>query len=285
MYTLGYQWRPWRGDRALADGASILQYVRDVAEEHGVDRLIRYDHRVVAAAWDSATARWTVEVDRGGERTRADHRLPVGLLGLLRLRRGLHARLPRHRATSAAGSCTRSTGPRTSTTPGKRVVVIGSGATAVTLVPAMAAEAGHVTMLQRSPTYVLSLPERDPLAQRLEPAARAGVLPDRPVEEHPARDGELPAQPQAARRAPRADPQGHGPAAARPHRRRHPLQADVRPLGPAAVLRARRRPVPGAAPGHGLGRHRHHRDLHRARHPARRRARSSRPTSWSRPPG
>jgi monooxygenase len=166
MYTLGYQWRPWRGDRALADGASILQYVRDVAREHGVDRLIRYDHRVVGAAWDSATARWTVEVDRGGERTRLTTTFLWGCSGYYDYDAGYAPDFPG--TGDFRGEIVHPQHwPEDLDHAGKKVVVIGSGATAVTLVPAMAAEAAHVTMLQRSPTYVVSLPSRDPLAQRL----------------------------------------------------------------------------------------------------------------------
>jgi monooxygenase len=166
MYTLGYQWRPWRGSRALADGASILEYVRDVARERGVDRLIRYDHRVVSAAWDSATARWTVEVDRGGERTRLTTGFLWGCSGYYDYDEGYTPDFPgtgdfRGRIVHPQHW------PEDLDYTGRKVVVIGSGATAVTLVPAMASEAGHVTMLQRSPTYVLSLPADDPLAQRL----------------------------------------------------------------------------------------------------------------------
>jgi monooxygenase len=166
MYTLGYQWRPWRGDRALADGASILQYVRDVARERGVDRLIRYDHRVVGAAWDSATARWTVEVDRGGERTRLTTAFLWGCSGYYDYDAGYTPDFPG--TGDFRGEIVHPQHwPEDLDHAGKKVVVIGSGATAVTLVPAMAAEAAHVTMLQRSPTYVVSLPSRDPLAQRL----------------------------------------------------------------------------------------------------------------------
>ena len=166
MYTLGYQWRPWRGDRALADGASILQYVRDVAQEHDVDRLIRYDHRVVSAAWDSATVCWTVEVDRGGERIQLTTSFLWGCSGYYDYDEGYTPDFPgtgefRGRIVHPQHW------PEDLDYAGKNVVVIGSGATAVTLVPAMAEEAGHVTMLQRSPTYVVSLPARDPLAQRL----------------------------------------------------------------------------------------------------------------------
>ena len=174
MHTLGYRFRPWRGDTALADGASILDYLRDTAREYGVDRHIHYGHRVTSADWDSTTARWTVHVrDVDGE-TRRPPRTSCG-------------------RAAATTTTTRAT-PREFDGPGalrgqvvhpqhwpedldyagKRVVVIGSGATAVTLVPAMAAAgAGHVTMLQRSPTYVLSVAGKD-AARAATAAAAAG---------------------------------------------------------------------------------------------------------------
>jgi cation diffusion facilitator CzcD-associated flavoprotein CzcO len=166
MFTFGYRWRPWRGDRALADGALILDYLRAVAEEYGVDRAIRYRHRVVAAAWDSATARWTVEVDHDGERGTMTASFLWGCTGYYDTEQGHAPEFPGQE---------RFTGrivhpqhwPEDLDHAGQRVVVIGSGATAVTLVPAMATTAAHVTMLQRSPTYVLSLPAVDPVARRL----------------------------------------------------------------------------------------------------------------------
>ena len=117
MYTLGYRFRPWRGEEALADGESILDYLRDTAREYGVDRHIRYGHHVVRADWDSSTARWTVTVrwSTGSERT-TDRQLPVGVQRLLRLRRGLHARVRGPERFARPGRSTRSTGPRTSTT-------------------------------------------------------------------------------------------------------------------------------------------------------------------------
>ena len=120
MFTFGYRWRPWVADRALADGPSILDYLRTVAREYGVDRLIRYRHRVTAASWDSETARWTVEVDRDGEQRAAHRVVPVGLQRLLRHRAGLRARVRPGRTTSPARWCIPSTGPRTSTTPASR---------------------------------------------------------------------------------------------------------------------------------------------------------------------
>ncbi len=166
MYTLGYRWRPWRGDRALADGPSILRYVRDVAREYGVDRLVRYGHRVVAASWDSTTARWTVEVDHDGAPATLTTSFLWGCSGYYDYDQGYAPEFPG--AAEFAGQVVHPQHwPEGLDYAGKRVVVIGSGATAVTLVPAMATEAAHVTMLQRSPTYVVSVPALDPIARRL----------------------------------------------------------------------------------------------------------------------
>ncbi|CAI9406007.1 flavin-containing monooxygenase [Nocardioides sp. T2.26MG-1] len=167
MFTFGFKWRPWPGDTALAEGPAILDYLRTVAREYAVDELIRYRHRVVGASWDSATDLWTVEVDRDGERVT----LTTGLLwacgGYYDYDRGFSPEFPGQedfRGTIVHPQHW----PEDLDYAGRKVVVIGSGATAVTLVPAMAnAGAGHVTMLQRSPTYVVSLPGRDPLATRL----------------------------------------------------------------------------------------------------------------------
>ena len=167
MFTFGFKWRPWPGDTALADGSSILDYLRTVAREYGVDRLIRYRHRVVSASWDSETALWTVEVDRGGDPVTLTTHLLWACGGYYDYDQGFSPEFPGQedfRGTIVHPQHW----PEELDYAGKRVVVIGSGATAVTLVPAMAgAGAGHVTMLQRSPTYILSLPGRDPLATRL----------------------------------------------------------------------------------------------------------------------
>ncbi len=166
MFTFGFSWRPWPGDRALADGPMILDYLRTVAREYGVDELVRYRHRVVRASWDSGTARWTVEVDREGE--------PVTLTcGLLWCASGYYHYEEPFAPEFAGAEEFRGRiihpqhWPEDLDYAGQDVVVIGSGATAVTLVPAMAPTAGHVTMLQRSPSYVLSRPGRDRLATRL----------------------------------------------------------------------------------------------------------------------
>ena len=182
MFTLGYSFRPWTEAKAIADGPSILELrPRDGARARHRPSKIRFGHRVVRAEWSSAEARWTVEVERGdsGETVRADLRLPVHVQRLLPLRRA--ATRPSSRAPS--GSAGRIVHPQhwpeDLDYAGKRVVVIGSGATAVTLVPAMAETAAHVTMLQRSPSYVVSLPGEDPLANVAAPRAAAEGSPTR----------------------------------------------------------------------------------------------------------
>lgn len=168
MHTLGYSFRPWTGARAIADGAAILQYLRDTAAAHGIDRKIRFHHRVVATRWSSADARWTVDVVRGdtGEPLRLTCSFLLGCTGYYRYDEGY---------TPQFAGTERFTGrvvhpqhwPADLEHAGKRIVVIGSGATAVTLIPALAATAAHVTMLQRSPTWISSMPTDDRIARAL----------------------------------------------------------------------------------------------------------------------
>ncbi|WFE35770.1 NAD(P)/FAD-dependent oxidoreductase [Micromonospora sp. WMMD975] len=165
MYTLGYSFKPWTDPKAIADGESIRRYVRQTAREYDVERHIRFHHRVVRAEWDSATARWTVHAHR--DDTGEDTTLTCGFLfansGYYRYDEGYTPRLPG--VERYAGTLVHPQHwPQRLDFTGRRVVVIGSGATAVTLVPAMAERAAHVTMLQRSPTYVISLPSRDRFA-------------------------------------------------------------------------------------------------------------------------
>lgn len=177
MHTLGYRFRPWTEAKAIADGPSILRYVRDTASEGGIDRHIRLRHRVVNAEWSSADARWTVEA----ERTDSGETVTV-TCGFLFVNSGYYRYDEGY--TPEFHGLDRFTGevvhpqhwPEELDYAGKRVVVIGSGATAVTLVPAMAKDAAHVTMLQRSPTYIVSMPGEDALANRLR-----RHLPDRVV--------------------------------------------------------------------------------------------------------
>ena len=166
MFTFSYRWRPWPSDTALADGPLILDYVRTVATEYGVDELIRYHHRVTAASWDSDAARWTVTIDRDGETITMTTAFLWACSGYYDYERGHEPEFPG--AESFRGELFHPQHwPEDLEYAGKRVVVIGSGATAVTLVPAMARTAGHVTMLQRSPSYILATPGRDPLAKLL----------------------------------------------------------------------------------------------------------------------
>ncbi len=166
MFTFGFHWRPWPSDTALADGPLILDYLRTVAKEYGVDRLIRYRHRVIAAAWDTQTSTWTVEVDVAGRRQSITTSLLWGCSGYYDYERGHEPEFPG--AEEFAGEIIHPQHwPEDLDYAGQDVVVIGSGATAVTLVPAMAGTAAHVTMLQRSPSYVLTRAGRDPVAKAM----------------------------------------------------------------------------------------------------------------------
>ena len=166
MFTLGYVFKPWTDSKAIADGPSILRYVRETAAEHGIDRHIRFRHRVVRATWSSADACWTVEADVDGERVRTTCQFLYVCSGYYRYDAGYTPDFPgrdRYRGTFVHPQHW----PEDLDYEGKKVVVIGSGATAVTLVPAMAEKAAHVTMLQRTPTYIASLPSEDAIANFL----------------------------------------------------------------------------------------------------------------------
>jgi cation diffusion facilitator CzcD-associated flavoprotein CzcO len=168
MYTLGYSFRPWREAKSIADGPSILRYVRETAAEHGVEELIRFRHRALRAEWDGESARWTVHARREdtGEEVRIRASFVLSCSGYYRYDEGYSPQFP-----GSDRFVGRIVHPQNWTDDidyaGKRVVVIGSGATAVTLVPAMARTAEHVTMLQRSPSYVIALPGEDPIARAL----------------------------------------------------------------------------------------------------------------------
>jgi cation diffusion facilitator CzcD-associated flavoprotein CzcO len=180
MFTLGYSFRPWKEAKAIADGPSILTYIRDTARDYGIEDKIRFHHRVVRADWSSGDARWTVTAERTdtGQRVRFTCGFLFTCTGYYRYDEGF---TPHFDGTERfRGEIIHPQHwPEDLDYSGKRVVVIGSGATAVTLVPAMAERAAHVTMLQRSPTYIVSLPARDPLAdfvRRLLPARFAYPL-------------------------------------------------------------------------------------------------------------
>jgi cation diffusion facilitator CzcD-associated flavoprotein CzcO len=174
MYTLGYAFKPWTEAKAIADGPSILNYVRQTAADHAIDEKIRFHHRVVRADWSSADAHWSVEAERSD--TGQTVRLTCGFLlmcsGYYRYDEGY---TPDFKGTERFTG--RIVHPQQWSDDvdyvDRRVVVIGSGATAVTLVPALAERAAHVTMLQRSPSYVVSLPAEDPIALALRRALPA----------------------------------------------------------------------------------------------------------------
>ncbi len=175
MFTLSYDFRPWAGDDAIGDGRDIWRYIHDAATENEVLDLVRLEHRVAAAAWDSATARWTLTVERGRDDA------PITMTcDYLWMCTGYYRYDEGHQPTFAG--IEQFTGavvhpqlwPEDLDYSGKRVVVIGSGATAITLVPAMADTAEHVTMLQRSPTYLVAAPGHNRLANVLR-----DKLPDR----------------------------------------------------------------------------------------------------------
>ena len=168
MYTLGYKFKPWKNAKAIADGPAILDYIRETAVEHGIEQKIRFNQKVVKAAWSSATAQWTVESRHSetGEVTMTVCRFLMMCSGYYSYERGYTPDFPG--AEQFQGTIIHpQKWPEDLDYAGKRVVVIGSGATAVTLVPAMAETAAHVTMLQRSPTYMVALPSSDIIANTL----------------------------------------------------------------------------------------------------------------------
>jgi monooxygenase len=169
MYTLGYRFKPWTDAKAIADAPAILNYLHETADENGLTDKIRYHHRLVAADWDSSAARWTVTIERGAEKERAQI-----ACSFLYMCTGYYSYAEGHRPDFAGEADFKGDivhpqfWPEQLDYQGKNVVVIGSGATAVTLVPAMVKDgAGHVTMLQRSPTYVVSRPGSDKIANWL----------------------------------------------------------------------------------------------------------------------
>jgi len=166
MHTLGYRFRPWTQAKAIADGPAILRYIRDTAAEAGIDRRIRFGYRVVRAAWSTVDARWTVEAVHRGEPVRLTTDFLYVCTGYYRYDTGHEPRFPG--IEQFGGTVVHpQRWPENLDYTGKKVVVIGSGATAVTLVPALADRAARVTMLQRSPTYILPVPAEDPIANRL----------------------------------------------------------------------------------------------------------------------
>jgi len=177
MFTLSYRFRPWEGDTSIADGWTIRRYIQDTAREYRVTDRIRFHHRVVSAEWSSEEARWTVTAERTdtGETTRFTCSWMSVAAGYYRYDQGFRPHFEGEEHFSGTIVHPQHW-PEDLDYAGKRIVVIGSGATAVTLVPSLTGTAGHVTMLQRTPSYIVSLPGTDPVARALRtrlPAATA----------------------------------------------------------------------------------------------------------------
>jgi monooxygenase len=167
MFTLGFRFKPWTSQKAIADGPSIMAYLNETVREYGLDKHIRCGQRVLSAEWSSADNLWTVRVETDGEQKDITCSFLFACSGYYNYDEGYSPEFPG--AEDFAGTIVHPQHwPEDLDYTGKRVVVIGSGATAVTLIPALAnSGAGHVTMLQRSPTYIGSLPDVDPFAVRM----------------------------------------------------------------------------------------------------------------------
>ena len=175
MHTLGYSFKPWRESKAIADGPSILKYLKETATENNIDEHIRYGHLVKKATWSSDDAEWTIEAGRKGSDKSVVVRCNFLLMcsGYYSYAEGYTPEF-KGRERFAGQIIHPQEWPEDLDYRDKKVVVIGSGATAVTLIPAMAEDAEHVVMVQRSPTYVVSRPEKDVIANFLRK-----VLPDK----------------------------------------------------------------------------------------------------------
>jgi hypothetical protein len=176
MLTMGYSFRPWTSPKAISPGDDIRDYMTATARDEGIDRHIRFRHRIQRAAWSSQEAKWTVDTmcilpDGRNEPVTLTCNFLFSCAGYYRYSAGYTPEFP-DTGRFSGRIVHPQAWPEDLDYAGKRVVIIGSGATAVTLLPAMVKTAGHVTMLQRSPTYIVSAPEQDAIANRLR-----GVLP------------------------------------------------------------------------------------------------------------
>ena len=168
MHTLGYRFKPWLDAKAIADGPAILEYVKEAAHEHGIDNHIRYRHRVKKAVWSGERAAWSIEAERGSSSETAACTCNFVLMcaGYYNYRQGFTPEFPGRERFNGPIIHPQEWDEKLDYA-GKRVIVIGSGATAMTLVPALAKTANHVVLLQRSPTYVVSRPDQDRIANFL----------------------------------------------------------------------------------------------------------------------
>ncbi|MCG5433025.1 NAD(P)/FAD-dependent oxidoreductase [Mycobacterium sp. MYCO198283] len=167
MFTLGFRFKPWTSAQAIADGPAILEYLKETAAEFGIDSHIRYRHKVVSADWSDDEGQWTVRVEVDGEERTITCNFLFAASGYYNYDQGYSPKFPG--AEDFRGTIVHPQHwPDDLDYAGKNVVVIGSGATAVTLIPSMVKTGvGHITMLQRSPTYIGTLPAKDPFADRV----------------------------------------------------------------------------------------------------------------------
>jgi monooxygenase len=176
MFTLGFRFKPWTSEKAIADGPSIMNYLKETVAEYGIDKHIRYNQKVVAAEWSDADNRWTVRIETDGQVREVSAEFLVACSGYYNYDEGYTPEFP-GRDDFEGTIIHPQHWPEDLDYTGKKIVIIGSGATAVTLIPALAnSGAGHVTMLQRSPTYIGMLPEVDPFTVRMNK-----TLPEKPA--------------------------------------------------------------------------------------------------------
>ena len=166
MYTLGYNFKPWRDGKAIADGPAILDYIQETSAESGIDQNIRYRHMLKSARWSGKQGAWTLTADHDGETVTIRCGFLLMCSGYYSYKQGYTPEFP-GRDQFQGTIVHPQAWPDDLDYKDKRVVVIGSGATAVTLIPEMAGETSHITMLQRSPTYMVSMPDVDKIANFL----------------------------------------------------------------------------------------------------------------------
>ena len=168
MYTLGYNFKPWTDAKGIAEGKDIREYICEAAKENNIEKNIRFGHKVISSNWSSSEAKWTVDIDdtKTGERKKISANFLLCCTGYYNYDQGYQPEFPG--SENFKGDIIHpQKWDENYDYSGKKVVVIGSGATAVTLVPAMTDKAAHVTMLQRSPSYVMALPQDDPMVNGL----------------------------------------------------------------------------------------------------------------------
>lgn len=232
MFTLGFRFKPWESAKSIADGQSIWNYINEAADENGIRNHIRTGHRVLSVDWSDADNRWTVDVEADGEAKQITASFLSVCSGYYNYDEGYSPEFPG--AADFKGQIIHPQHwPEDLDYKGKKIVVIGSGATAVTLIPSLVNEgAGHVTMLQRSPTYIGALPLEDPVrgADQQVPAQEPGAL-HQPVEADRLQHRAVPDRPQVPGHLQEGPaPDGRTPAA-RGLRLRQALQPALQPVG------------------------------------------------------